>query len=127
VNAHGDVLVELDDAAGDAQSGVLIHGGAVTRIPGLGGSPPANQGGPLVLTGLNDRDQVVGYGYTRRGAGRRTFVWRSGRTTLLPTRDGVQPPWGAPVQLNDAGQVLGTMYVAGSNGHSRQRGVLWRP
>jgi probable HAF family extracellular repeat protein len=127
VNAHGDVLVELDDKSGDSVGGVLLRSGRVTKIPALGGSPPPNQGGPLVLTGLNDRDEVAGYGYTRRGAGRRIFIWRPGRMTLLPTRDGVQPPWGAPVQLNDAGALAGTTYVELPNGHSQQRGSIWRP
>lgn len=51
VDKQGDVLVELDNKAGDSAGGVLLHGGQADRIPTLGGSAPANQGGPLVLTG----------------------------------------------------------------------------
>jgi hypothetical protein len=54
LDKQGDVLVELDDKAGDSAGGVLLHGGQADRIPTLGGSAPVDQGGPLVLTGLNN-------------------------------------------------------------------------
>jgi len=128
VDKQGDVLVELDNKAGDSAGGILLHGGQADRIPTLGGSAPVNQGGPLVLTGLNDRGQVAGFGYTRRGAGRRSFIWQNGHTTVLPTRDGIQPPWGGPVKLNNAGALIGTTWLAirGATGNT-QHGVIWRP
>ena len=126
VDRQGDVLVELADKAGDSAGGVLLRDGRPSRIRPLGGSVPVNQGGSLVLTGLNNRGEVAGYGYTRRGA-RRSFIWQNGRMTLLPTRDGVQPPWGAPVQLNNAGELIGTTWLAirGARGNT-QHGLIWR-
>jgi probable HAF family extracellular repeat protein len=128
VNGRGDILVELDDKGGDSVGGRLLREGQQSRIPGLGGSPPPNQGGPLVLTGLNNRGQVAGYGYTKRGAGRRSFIWENGAIHVLPTRDGVRPPWGATVALSNTGELIGTTWltVRGAGGNT-QHGVVWRP
>jgi probable HAF family extracellular repeat protein len=126
VNRRGDVLVELDDARGDSKGGLLLRGGRRLEIPALGGFPPPTQGGRLVLTGLDDRGEVAGYGYTKRGAGRRSFIWRAGATTLLPTKDGVGPPWGAPVQLNERGELIGTTWLEVAHGNT-QHAVVWRP
>ncbi len=127
VNRHGEMLVELDDKRGDSAGAVVLRNGRPTRLRALGGGPPPNQGGPLVLTGLNDRGQVAGFGYTKRGAARRSFVWQDGTTTLLPTKDGVSPPWGAPVRLSNAGTLIGTTWVTvkGATGNT-QHGVIWR-
>lgn len=124
---QGDHLVELGDKAGDSAAGVLIQGGRQSRILALGGSAPANQGGSLVLTGLNNPGEVAGFGYTRRGAGRRSFIRQNGHTTVLPTRDGVQPPWGGPVRLNNAGALIGTTWltIRGASANT-QHGVIWR-
>lgn len=128
VNDRGDILIELDDTQGDSAGALLLRDGKTTPIPRLGGSQPPNQGGPLVVTGLNNRDQVAGYGYIRRGAGRRSFIWADGHTTILPTRDGIDPPWGAPVALNDRGDLVGTTWltIPGTTANI-QHGIIWRP
>jgi probable HAF family extracellular repeat protein len=125
INSRGHILIALTNRSGDSRSGVLIEGTKQTKIGALGGSPPAGQGGPLILTGLNNLSQVAGFGYTKQGA-RRTFVWENGQTTLLPTFDGVEPPWGAPTAINNNGALTGTSYVSrGTNNY--QHVVIWRP
>jgi probable HAF family extracellular repeat protein len=125
VNSRGHVLVVLTTRGGDPKAGVLLHDGRTTHIGPLGGHAPSGQGGPLRLLGLNDKDQVAGFGYAKSG-GRRTFIWQNGHTTILPTFDGVQPPWGAPTSLNNTGALVGTSYVS-HGGKNFQHVVVWRP
>jgi len=56
---------------------------------------------------------------------RRSFVWRNGRTTLLPTSDGSSPPWGDP-NMVDGAWAIGNEYVKLPNGHATAHAVLWR-
>lgn len=125
INNRGHVLVALTTRGGDTRAGVLLHDGRATKIGTLGGRAPSGQGGPLALVRVNDNDQVAGFGYTKSGR-RRTFIWQNGHTTILPTFDGVQPPWGAPTALNNNGVLIGTSYVSHGD-KSFQHVVVWRP
>jgi probable HAF family extracellular repeat protein len=126
INAGGDVLVALDGRNGDPRAALLLRDGKRLRIQSLGGSAPPGQGPSLVALRLNDRDQVLGYGYTRPDNRRRSFIWQNGTTTLLPTFDGVDPPWGSPTALNDDGVAVGITYRSLGTG-STQHIALWRP
>jgi probable HAF family extracellular repeat protein len=117
INRAGDILIQTQTAAGNPKGGLLLHDGKTLTIPTLGK-------GPLVVTGLDDLGDVIGYGTVRKG-GRRTFVWRNGHTALLPTTDGVGPPWGGPSAI-DNGYAVGDEYVPLPNGHAISHAVLWR-
>lgn len=125
VNELGHILVAIDGRNGDPRSALLLTGARRLPIRSLGGSAPPSQGPSLVAVGLNDRDQVLGYGYTRSG-GRRSFIWQNGVTRLLPTFDGVDPPWGSPTTLNDAGVAVGITYRSRGSGNT-QHIAIWRP
>jgi probable HAF family extracellular repeat protein len=125
INNRGHVLVALTTRGGDTRAGVLLHDGRATKIGTLGGPAPSGQGGPLALLRVNENDQVAGFGYTKSGR-RRTFIWQNGHTTVLPTFDRVQPPWGAPTALNNNGVLIGTSYVSHGD-KSFQHVVVWRP
>jgi probable HAF family extracellular repeat protein len=75
VNAHGDILIQTQTASQDAVGLVLVRNGKTIPVvvPALG-----HQG--LWAVGLDDEDDVVGYGTTTL----RGFLWRNGRATLLP-------------------------------------------
>jgi probable HAF family extracellular repeat protein len=76
VNSRGHVLIQTQTAGGDAVGlRLLLPGRTVTvTVPPLG-----RQG--LQAVGLDDGDDVVGYGTkTHRG-----FLWRDGRVILLPS------------------------------------------
>lgn len=80
MNARGDVLVETETGDQEAVGLRLLRGGKtiVIRVPAHGHQH-------LDGFGLDNRDDVVGYGVkTQRG-----FLWRNGRVTLLPA--GVTP------------------------------------
>jgi probable HAF family extracellular repeat protein len=117
VNNRGDVLIETQTTAGNPKGGLLLRDGKSLAIPRFGK-------GPLVVIGLDSVGDVIGYGTARRG-GRRTFVWRNGHTTLLPTTDGVGPPWGGPSAI-DSAYAVGNEYVPIGRGHSSSRAVLWK-
>jgi probable HAF family extracellular repeat protein len=125
INRRGNILIEVDGNGSDPSGGILLRDGRATKIGTLGGAAPPGQGGPVHFAGLNDRGQVAGFGYARKG-GRRTFIWQSGRTTILPAFDGVSPPWGGPTALNDKGVLIGTSYVSRGR-KSFQHVVVWRP
>jgi probable HAF family extracellular repeat protein len=124
INRRGDILIEVENNGGHASGGILLRGGKATTIGTLGGAAPPGQGGPVRLAGLNDRDQVAGFGYAPKG-GRRTFIWQSGHMTILPTFDGVSPPWGDPKSLNNNGVLIGTSYVSRGS-RNFQHVVVWR-
>jgi hypothetical protein len=73
-------------------------------------------GSPAVMvTGLNNRTQVVGYGHVGG------FVWEQGQMTLLP---GLLPGLGAiPYDINNRDQIVGASAARadGLNPHA----VLW--
>jgi probable HAF family extracellular repeat protein len=118
INDRGHILVALTTAAGDEKTALLLHDGHRSVIGTLGG-------GPIRTVSLNNHDQIAGYGPTATHA-RRTFVWQNGRATILPTFDGVDPPWGGPSRLNNSGALVGTSYVT-RRGEDFQHVVVWRP
>lgn len=111
INDRGHILVGLINRNGDSSAAVLVEGTKHLVLRSLGGPAPSQQGGPLIPLRLNDADQVLGYGYLKNGA-RRSFVWQNGRTTVLPTFDGVRPPWGAATAIDDKGIIAGTSYLS---------------
>jgi hypothetical protein len=74
VNAHGDVLIQTQDALGLH----LLRQGKTIRI-----TVPALRHQGLWPVGLDDEDNVVGWGTSRD----RGFLWRHGHATLLPPDD----------------------------------------
>jgi len=117
VDRGGDVLVEATTSSGDPLRAFVVHGGTTTALPLVGG-------GSVVATGLDDAGDVLGY--VQSGSlGRRSFVWRKGRVTLLPTTDGRRPPWGGPSAIAN-GYAVGDEYVSLANGRATSRAVLWR-
>lgn len=117
VNRAGDILVQTQTASGNPVGGLLLRSGRALTIPPFGR-------GPITVAELDDLGDVLGWGTARKG-GRRTFVWRNGHTALLPTTDGVGPPWGGPSAI-DNGYAVGDEYVPLPNGHAISHGVLWR-
>jgi hypothetical protein len=117
VNAAGDILIQTAMGDGDPLGIAVVHGGKISRIASLGG-------GAIVASGFNDRGQVAGYGLTKHD-GRRSFVWQNGRTTILPTFDKREPPWGGPGPMNAAGDTIGMAYVF-RDGENAQHAVIWR-
>jgi probable HAF family extracellular repeat protein len=75
MNAHGDVLVETETGDQSTIGLRLLHGGRTipVRVPALGHQH-------LYGFGLDNQDDVIGYGLTTG----RGFLWRNGRATLLP-------------------------------------------
>jgi uncharacterized membrane protein len=116
VNTFGDVLVQTQTAAGNPKDVRLVRGGKTLVVA-------APRTGYAVATGLDDLGDVLGY-LQRPGHGRRTFIWRNGATTLLPTTDGKQPPWGGPSAIAN-GYAVGDEYVPVSGGDT-SHAVLWR-
>ena len=116
VNTRGDVLVQTQTSAGNPKGIRLVRGGRTIVVA-------APRSGYAVATGLDDRGDVLGY-LQLSGHGRRSFIWRDGVTTLLPTTDGTQPPWGGPSAIAN-GYAVGDEYVAVSGGDT-SHAVLWR-
>lgn len=112
VNDAGDVLVQLTDKSGDPTAIVLVRDGEPVAIPGD------------VARSVDAQGQVLGYVQTATH-GRRSFVWRNGKTTMLPTSDGQSPPWGGP-NMVDGGWAIGDEYVPLPGGHNTSHAVLWR-
>jgi probable HAF family extracellular repeat protein len=126
INRRGHILVRPDSVTGGSSVAVLLEGARRFRIGSLGAPAPPGQGDASVVLQLDDRDQVLGYGYTKPRDSRRSFIWQDGTTVVLPTTDGAGPPWGSPVVLNDDGVAAGTAYVR-RGGASEQHIVVWRP
>jgi probable HAF family extracellular repeat protein len=106
VNDAGDVLVETTNAFGLPTGSVLVRGGGVVTIPGE------------EARAIDDDGQVLG------SSNHRSFVWRSGATTLLPTSDGPGPPYGTPnTILGD--WAVGDEYVRLPSGKHSSHAVLW--
>lgn len=78
VNARGDVLIQTQTAGQDAVGLRLLRGGRTIRV-----TVPALGHQRLWAVGLDDEDDVVGYGTTTL----RGFLWRKGHATLLPAED----------------------------------------
>lgn len=114
VNTRGDVLVQTQTASGNPKGIRLLRGGRTLVVA----SPRT---GYAVATGLDDLGDVLGY---IQSHGRRSFIWRNGKTTLLPTTDGRQPPWGGPTAIAN-GYAAGDEYVAVA-GDSTSHAVLWK-
>jgi probable HAF family extracellular repeat protein len=112
VNDAGDVLVQLVDSRGDPSAIVLVRDGRPVAVPGE------------VARTVDAQGQVLGDLQTA-AHGRRSFVWRNGKTTLLPTSDGASPPWGGPNVIAGA-WAIGDEYVALKSGGSTSHAVLWR-
>ncbi len=68
---------------------------------------------------INARDQVAGTAHHHDGASR-AFVWHRGRMTTLPTPEGATS---RAVDINDRGQVVGTITRAGA---AAEEAVLWQ-
>jgi probable HAF family extracellular repeat protein len=111
VNDAGDVLVQLMNDKGEPSAIVLVRDGKPIPVPGA------------VARTVDDQGQVLGYLQTA-GHGRRSFVWRNGKTTLLPTSDGASPPWGGPNEIAST-WAIGDEYVPLPNGHNTAHAVLW--
>lgn len=112
VNDAGDVLVQLLDNTGNASAIVLVRNGASVAVPGV------------VARSLDAQGQVLG-SLLAGGRSRRSFVWRDGATTLLPTSDRAAGPWGDPSMLAGAWAV-GEEHVRLPDGHAASHPVLWR-
>jgi probable HAF family extracellular repeat protein len=106
VNDAGDVLVETTDSGGVTTGSVLLHAGGVVALPGA------------AVRAVDDDGQVLG------STGRRSFVWQSGSTALLPTSDGPGPPWGSPHTIFGSWAV-GNEYVRLPSGKRTAHAVLW--
>jgi probable HAF family extracellular repeat protein len=106
VNDAGDVLVETTDSGGVTTGSVRLHAGGVVALPGA------------AVRAVDDDGQVLG------STGRRSFVWQSGSTALLPTSDGPGPPWGSPHTIFGSWAV-GNEYVRLPGGKRTAHAVLW--
>ncbi|MDH5446599.1 MAG: hypothetical protein OEY52_13685 [Gammaproteobacteria bacterium] len=91
---------------------VIWQADGIHSLGGLGGT-----GG--VAKAINNHGQVVGYAYTAQGI-QHPFIWQDGvMTDLAPVLQGLCPELatcgrGMAVSINDAGQIVGTIYVAGT-------------
>ena len=94
VNARGDVLIQTQTAAQDAVGLRLLRDGKPIRVtvPALG-----HQG--LWAVGLDDEDDVVGYGTTTL----RGFLWRKGHAILLPADEQPRAVAGGWIVASDPG------------------------
>ena len=111
INAVGQVAGQSRTAAGEYHAFFWSRG----RTIDLGIAP----GGTFSLvTGLNDRGQVTGYGDTADGSA--AFVWRAGVRTELPSPGIGQA---RTAGINAAGTVIGSDVDAASG---QPRGFLWR-
>jgi uncharacterized membrane protein len=114
VNTRGDVLVQTQTVAGNPKGIRLVRGGKTIVVA-------APRSGYAVATGLDDLGDVLGY---LQSHGRRSFIWRDGKTTLLPTTDRTEPPWGGPSAIAN-GYAVGDEYVTAA-GRSTSHAVLWK-
>lgn len=91
---------------------VLWQTGGILSLGSLGGT------GGIAKT-INNHGQVVGYAYTAKGI-QHPFLWQDGvMTDLAPVLQGLCPELatcgrGMAVSINDAGQIVGTTYIAGT-------------
>ena len=115
VNGAGDVLVQTFQKNSQTLGAALFRAnGTTSRI-----ATPVG-GSPINVVALNDHDQVLGY-----AANGRSFIWQNGAEMLLPpSRDPAAV--GLPIALNNAGQALGTDFVAAADGTASRRGVIWQ-
>jgi len=112
LNDLGAVAVTLDDQFG--LRSFIWHDGEIQEV-----------GFSLLLLGINDRSQVVGFdisGLDRAHA----FVWRDGNLVFLQARSG--EPLFSAVDINNHGQVIVGYADPQGGGHSAiwRRGVLTR-
>lgn len=108
INDRGQVVGDSTTAAGAMHAFVWEN----RRLLDLG-----NIGRKGHVVGINERGQVIGYGYF--GPYRRAVSWQDGRVRKLPLPLGMRHS--APVAINDRGWIVGLV----SDG-SRSAAVLWR-
>lgn len=89
INDAGRIVGTVTSASGET-SAVVWQNGAMTTLPGLGGSY-------TYPTGLNDEGEVVGYAGTASGQ-TEAVAWIDGRIVELGS--------GIPLAVDDSGQVL---------------------
>ena len=112
VNDHGD-LVGTDslNVIGDVPHAVLWHNGKATDL----GTPPGTTYFSPMLSGLNNRRQVIGFASDLQG-----YLWTAGTFTLLALAPGGRNPF--PEAINNAGHVAGWQ----SFGEDGTLASLWR-
>lgn len=115
IDRRGDVLVQTETTDGDPLGVVLVRDGKAIHLT----TPHRAHAAGLAADGT-----VLGFG-TTWAHGRRNFVWRNGKTTILPTTDGTQPPWGAAYGIA-GGYAVGDEYVSTEGGGNDEHAVLWK-
>ncbi|TLZ57279.1 MAG: hypothetical protein E6K15_03575 [Methanobacteriota archaeon] len=88
----------------------LWNNGTFQVLPGLGGTE-------TFALGINEADDVVGYGYNASGLSR-AILWQNGIPTDLGTLGGTES---GAYGINDRGQVVGWSY----NATGQQHAFLW--
>jgi len=88
----------------------LWNNGTFQVLPGLGGTE-------TFALGINEADDVVGYGYNASGLSR-AILWQNGNPTDLGTLGGTES---GAYGINDRGQVVGWSY----NATGQQHAFLW--
>jgi len=113
INDAGDVVGHSMSASYPAiRTPVIWQDGVISSLGSLGGT-----GG--IAKSINNHGQVVGYAYTATGV-QHPFLWQNGvMTDLAPLLQGLCAELatcgkGMAVAINDAGQIVGTTYVAGT-------------
>jgi len=110
INARGDVIGQSSVAGhdDDGQHVFRWHDGLLTELPGHGDRTFAND--------INDHGDVVGGLVKSDGAGHGAALWRQGHLVKLVPSFG-DPDTAVATRVNERGQVLGVINVAGSGWH----------
>lgn len=111
INNNGMVVGDAN-VSGHLLGGYIWNRGVATLVP------------DAVLTGLNDRNQVIGYTFspTFKAQG---FEWRDGVATGLPALSGAAPDsLSFPANLNASGVIVGTS-TAVVNGTLENHATIW--
>lgn len=112
VDNGGDVVGGYN--VGGVTHGYIWHGGTFTDIGSLPGDDYTN------VTGVNDRDYVVGYAGDETSASPvQAFVWHAGTMTALPGPSGEDV---SASYINDAGEIVGTVVP----GMGQNNAVVWQ-
>ena len=116
VNRAGDVLIQTQTVGGNPKGGFLLRGGRTLTIPTFGR-------GPIVVTGLDDLGNVLGYGTARKGDARSCGA--NGHTALLADDRRRREHLGRAKR--DRQRLRRRRRVRPlPNGHSISHAVLWR-